>query len=156
AYLAETDQEPKIDDEILLSDPVFLGKRIVERRKLSIPAPTNDPVSIETFFVQLATTLAQNPRTQWEKQFESSYDVSNREACGDSFRVLVRAGESESKAKKTAQLFYQKRGLTSPVLTTPSKVEVKATREFNPENGVEFTPPRPFNLMFQTRVGASS
>src|SRR5947199_1409614 len=33
---------------------------------------------------------------------------------------------------------------------------VQDTREFNPENGAELTPPRPFNLMFQTQMGASA
>jgi glycyl-tRNA synthetase len=80
--------------------------------------------------------------------------VPERAVCGDSFRVLVRAGESESKARKAAQAFYQKRGLRLPVAILQSKQPVENTRDFNPENGAELTPPRAFNLMLETHLGA--
>src|SRR5438445_2656704 len=40
AYLAETDVAPQINKTIAWSDAVDLGKRVVDRRKLSIPTPT--------------------------------------------------------------------------------------------------------------------
>jgi glycyl-tRNA synthetase len=155
AHLAETDAEPPFNKTtITSSDAVDLGKRIVERRKLAIPAPTKETESVEMFFLNLGTELSRNPQSEWEEKFRLGYSVPERRVCGDSFRVLVRTGESESKAKKTAQAFYQKRGLTLPVVSLLSKEAIKGTRDFNPENGAELTPPRAFNLMLETHLGA--
>jgi glycyl-tRNA synthetase len=157
AHLAETDAEPQINKTLDLSDSISLGLRIVDRRGLSIPAPTKEPESIESFFLSLANELVTNPQPgweEWEEKFRLGYFVPERTVCGDSFRVLVRAGESESKAKKTAQIFYQKRGLKLPVVSLLSKEPVKETIDFNPENGAELTSPRAFNLMLETHLGA--
>src|SRR6266436_1354801 len=117
AHLAETDAEPPFSKTTITSlDAVDLGERIVERRKLAIPAPSKEPDSIEMFFLSLSAELARNPLSEWEERFRLGYSVSERGVCGDPFRVLVRTGESESKAKKTAQTFYQKRGLKLPVM----------------------------------------
>jgi glycyl-tRNA synthetase len=156
AVLAETDAEPQINRPLVIADSVSLGLRIVERRKLSIAAPTREPESVEMFFLSLATELSRNPASEWEGKFEKGYAVPNRDVSGDRFRVLLRDGESESKATKTARMFYQKRGLMLPVISLLSKEPTRSTRDFNPETGAELTPPRPFNLMFETRVGASS
>jgi glycyl-tRNA synthetase len=154
-HLAETDAQPQINKRFDLSDSISLGLRIVERRSLSIPAPTKEPESIEMFFLNLSTELTRNPRSEWEERFRLGYSMPQRAVCGDPFRVLVREGESESKAKKTARVFYQKRGLKLPVVSPLSKPEaVKETRDFNPENGAELTPPRAFNLMLETHLGA--
>ena len=154
AYLAETDAEPQINKPLDLSDSISLGLRIVERRNLSISAPTRAPESVEMFFLNLSTELSRNPQSEWEEKFRLGYSVPERRVCGDSFRVLVRAGESEAKAKKTAQAFYQKRGLLLPVVSLLSKEAVEDARDFNPENGAELTPPRSFNLMLETHLGA--
>jgi glycyl-tRNA synthetase len=155
AHLAETDAEPPFSKTTITSlDAVDLGKRIVERRKLAIPAPSKEPDSIEMFFLSLSAGLAGNPRSEWEERFRLGYSVSERGVCGDPFRVLVRTGESESKAKKTAQAFYQKRGLKLPVMSLLSKEVIKETQDFNPDNGAELTPPRAFNLMLETHLGA--
>src|SRR5438874_6843702 len=156
AHMAETDQEPQINRKISMSDAVSLGLRIAQRRNLSVLAPTNDPESVEQFFLNLLPELLRNPKSEWEERFRIGYSIPARRVCGDSFRVLVPLGESASRAKKIARLFYQKRGLTLPVLEEPLKEEVSQTQEFNPENGAELTPARPFNLMFQTQIGASS
>jgi glycyl-tRNA synthetase (class II) len=153
AYLAETEAEPQINKTLKVSDSISLGLRIVKRRNLSIPAPTKEPESVEMFFLNLSTELSRNPQSEWEERFRLGYSVPERRVCGDAFRVLVRAGESEGKAKKAAQAFYRKRGLQLPVLGLRSKEHVENTREFNPENGAELTPARSFNLMFKTRVG---
>ena len=156
AHLAETDVAPQFNKATFTSsDAVDLAKRIVERRRLSISAPTKEPKSIESFFLDLDNELVRNPQSaweEWENRFRSGY--SNRGVCGDSFRVLVRAGESESKARKAAQAFYQNRGLRLPVAILQSKQPVENTRDFNPENGAELTPPRAFNLMLETHLGA--
>ncbi len=157
AHLAETDAEPQINKTLDLSDSISLGLRIADRRGLSIPAPTKEPESIESFFLELSNELVRNPQSgweEWENRFRSGYSMPERAVCGDSFRVLVRTGESESKAKKTAQTFYQKRGLKAPVVSLRLKEPVKETRDFNPENGAELTPPRAFNLMLETHLGA--
>ena len=157
AYLAETEAQPQINKKLDLSDSISLGLRIVERRRLSVPAPTKEPESIESFFLALGTELVRNPQPgweEWENRFQSGYSVPERALCGDSFRVLVRARESESKARKTAQAFYQKRGLRLPVVILQSKQPIENTRDFNPENGAELTPPRAFNLMLETHLGA--
>jgi glycyl-tRNA synthetase len=155
AHLAETDAEPPFSKTTITSlDAVDLGKRIVERRKLTIPAPSKEPDSIEMFFLSLSAELARNPRSEWEERFRLGYSVSERGVCGDPFRVLVRTGESESKAKKTAQTFYQKRRLKLPVMSLLSKEVIKETQDFNPDNGAELTPPRAFNLMLETHLGA--
>jgi glycyl-tRNA synthetase len=155
AHLAETDAEPRFEKPTITSaDAVDLGKRIVERRKLSVSLPKADPKSIELFFLELGVALNQNPMSHWEDEFVSGYSVPNRRISGDVFRVLVREGESESKADKTAQVFYRKRGLQLPVVSLQSKQPIENTRNFNPENGAEVTPPRPFNLMLETYLGA--
>jgi glycyl-tRNA synthetase len=155
AYLAETDAEPQFPKTTVTSlDAVDLAKRIVERRKLSVSLPKADPNSIELFFLDLGVVLSQNPESHWEEKFVSGYSVPNRRISGDVFRVLVRKGESESKADKVARAFYQKKGLQLPVVILQSKEPVENTRGFNPENGAELTPPRGFNLMLETHLGA--
>src|SRR5205823_5996372 len=126
-YLAETDAEPQINKPLYLSDSISLGLRIVQRRNLSIPAPTKEPESVETFFLNLSTELSRNPQSEWEEKFRLGYSVPERRICGDSFRVLVPTGESESKARKVAKAFYQKRGLTLPVVSLHSKEPVEDT-----------------------------
>jgi glycyl-tRNA synthetase len=155
-HVAETDAEPKFNKTaITSSDALDLAKRIVERRKLSVSLPKADPEAIELFFSHLGDLLRQHPKSDWEEEFASGYSVPKRAICKDAFSVLVRPGESELKAKKTAQAFYQKRGLNLPVVVPlPPPKEVKETRQFNPENGAELTPPRPFNLMLETHLGA--
>jgi glycyl-tRNA synthetase len=156
AHMAETDQEPQINRTISMKDAVLLGLRVAQRRNISIAAPTNEPESVEQFFLNLLPELLRSPKSEWEERFRSAYSIPARRVCGDSFRVLVPPGESSSRAKKIARLFYQKRGLTLPVLEKALKEDVSQTQEFNPENGAELTKARPFNLMFQTQLGASS
>ncbi|HXQ02975.1 MAG TPA: glycine--tRNA ligase [Candidatus Udaeobacter sp.] len=153
-HLAEIDAEPPINKRFDLSDSISLGLRIAARRNLSIPAPTKEPDSIEMFFLNLSTELSRNPQSDLEEKFRLGYSFPQRGVCEDPFRVLVRAGESESKAKKTAQTFYRQRGLKLPIVSLLSKEEVKEAQDFNPENGAELTPPRAFNLMLETHLGA--
>ncbi len=154
-YLAETREEPQLSKTFTQSDAVSLGLRIVESRKLDVEQPTKDPDSIEMFFFHLGTELSKKSQSAFEEQFCVGYAVQNRNVCHDSFRVLVREGEQESKAKKAALSFYKNRGLAQPVVSKPSQEPVKDTREFNPVNGAELTPPRAFNLMFRTNMGAT-
>jgi glycyl-tRNA synthetase len=155
-HLAETNAEPKFNKAtITSSDALDLAKRIVERRKLLISLPSADPEAIELFFSHLGDLLRQHPRSQWEEEFAFAYSLPQRTICKDAFSVLVRPGESESKAEKTARAFYHKRGLKLPVVVALPHEEVKNTQKFNPENGAELTAARAFNLMFKTSVGAT-
>jgi len=95
-----------------------------------------------------------------------SYSGASHEESGWSverpYSVLVRDGENENKARKTARQYYAQ-FLTDRQIS-PKKIElqgevteeVKESTRFNPENGSLLTEPREFNLMFKTHVGASS
>ena len=70
------------------------------------------------------------------------------------FSVLVKPGpHEEASARKTAMQFYKRDGLEKPLPILEKKEAIENTTGFNPENGAELTPPRPFNLMFKTYVG---
>ena len=110
AGLAETGEEPKFSKETIgSSDAIDLGKRIAERRRLPVSLPKGDPKSIEEFFLDLSVELSKNPQSHLEEEFRVGYSVPNRRVSRDRFRVLLRKGESESKAEKTAQAFYRNR-----------------------------------------------
>ena len=80
--------------------------------------------------------------------------TAKRAALG--FRVLVAANEP-GKALKVARQFYERRGVKAPWPVGAGLVgEVTDSREFNPSNGGQLSPPRQFNLMFQTTMGASA
>lgn len=78
------------------------------------------------------------------------------------YAVLVKTGEDENKARKTARQFYAQ--FLSDKQISPKSLELSSeqtelvteTTRFNPDNGSLLTEARAFNLMFQTRMGASS
>ncbi|MEO0445511.1 MAG: glycine--tRNA ligase [Verrucomicrobiota bacterium] len=78
------------------------------------------------------------------------------------FAVLLGENQDENKARKTARQFYA--GFHPNKSLSPKTIELvgESTKEetnttrFNPENGSLLTEPRAFNLMFQTKMGASS
>ncbi|MCF6311259.1 MAG: glycine--tRNA ligase [Verrucomicrobiales bacterium] len=78
------------------------------------------------------------------------------------FAVLIREGEDENKARKTAKSYYSqflKDGRISPKtieLQGERAEEVTDTIRFNPATGSLLTEAREFNLMFQTTMGASA
>jgi glycyl-tRNA synthetase len=73
----------------------------------------------------------------------------------DGFSVLLPPGKPPEKARATAAEYYKSRGIVYPELLGEKIEQVTATTAFNPENGAQLTPPRPFNLMFRTFIGAS-
>jgi len=82
------------------------------------------------------------------------HDSRSRGNFSRSFAVLIKSGENSGSAYKRAEEFYKKQGLLGVLFLAPARtVEVINSREFNPENGVKLTEPRPFNLMFKTYVG---
>ena len=78
------------------------------------------------------------------------------------YSVLLREGQDENKARKTARLYYAQ-FLTDRQIS-PKKLDlagettekVENSTRFNPENGSLLTEPREFNLMFKTHMGASA
>jgi glycyl-tRNA synthetase len=78
------------------------------------------------------------------------------------FAVLVPPGKDPETARKTARQFYgqffpdKKVSPKELELIEDRREEVTGSTRFNPENGALLTEPREFNLMFQTRVGASA
>ncbi len=69
------------------------------------------------------------------------------------FAVLLPPGKPPESARKTACVFYQRRGITGAQLLGERTEKVENSQAFNPENGALLTPPRPFNLMFKTHYG---
>jgi glycyl-tRNA synthetase len=137
-------------------DALEIGLLVNERNHLGLQKPTEDPDSVLQFFLDLGHELLSSPDpfiSGQGKVFAQNY-ASNPTVSGSEFRVLVREGESESKAHKAAQAFYRKRGLRFPIVGSQPKQPIENTRDFNPENGAELTPPRPFNLMLETYLGA--
>ena len=74
----------------------------------------------------------------------------------DHFAVLLRRDVSRDKAYAIAKRFFQERGIRSPRILAIREEDVVDSTSFNPENGALLTAPRPFNLMFQTQMGASA
>ncbi|MEM7146944.1 MAG: glycine--tRNA ligase [Verrucomicrobiota bacterium] len=78
------------------------------------------------------------------------------------FAVLLKEGQDENKARKTALQFYAQfhpdKSMSPKAieLIGEATTEEEGTTRFNPENGSLLTEPREFNLMFKTQVGASS
>jgi len=76
------------------------------------------------------------------------------------FAVLQRKGVHIDSVRKLAMQFYTQNGLdagmgdTSQVaLLEGPQADVTDSPNYNPENGVRLSEPRPFNLMFKTYVG---
>jgi len=76
--------------------------------------------------------------------------------------LLTDVNSDENKARKTARLYYSQFITDKQIspkklqLTGESTSEEKDTVSYNPDNGSLLTEPREFNLMFQTKMGASS
>ena len=78
------------------------------------------------------------------------------------FAVLVPTGKDPASAKKVARQFYaqfmpdKKVSPKELELIEDRQEELTGTTAFNPENGSLLTEPKDFNLMFQTKMGASA
>lgn len=76
--------------------------------------------------------------------------------------LLMNANEDENKARKTAKQFYSKFLKDKTIapkklsLVGESSSEETDSTSYNPDNGSLLTEPREFNLMFETRMGASA
>jgi len=65
----------------------------------------------------------------------------------------IATGRGTNRTIKVAQEFYRRRGIKKPLVFAVGLQREDNSQRFNPENGAELTPPRPFNLMFKTYVG---
>jgi glycyl-tRNA synthetase len=78
------------------------------------------------------------------------------------YSVLLKEGQDANKAKKTARLYYSQFLTDKQIsprkleLAGESTEEVEGVTNFNPENGSLLTEAKEFNLMFETRMGASA
>jgi glycyl-tRNA synthetase len=136
-------------------DSIELALLVSESRKMGLANPGKSPDSIYTFFIDFAEKMSKQPDISQDdvENFRKEYS-SAPVASGDSIRLLRRKGEDEATIFKRANDFYRSRNIMFPMLH-PTKEDVSKSRDFNPENGAELTPPRPFNLMFKTYVGAT-
>jgi len=136
-------------------DSIELALLVSESRKMDLANPGKSPDSIYTFFIDFAEKMSKQPDISQDdvENFRKAYS-SAPVASGNSIRLLRRKGEDEATIFKRANDFYRSRNIMFPMLH-PTKENVSESRDFNPENGAELTPPRPFNLMFKTYVGAT-
>lgn len=102
---------------------------------------------------------AQDGTAVW---YAGAHHAASDWECKREFAVLVPVGKDADSAKKLARQFYGKQMPDQRVspkeleLIESRREELTETTRFNPENGALLTEPREFNLMFQTKVGASA
>jgi glycyl-tRNA synthetase (class II) len=138
-------------------DSIRLALLVSDHRKFNLPKPNRTPFSVYEFFTEFANKMSLQDDVSKDEAdaFRQAYASPPREAVsGDAIRLLQRKGEDKATILKRAGAFYQLRNILVP-MTSPKPEEVTDSRDFNPENGAELTPPRPFNLMFRTNVGAT-
>ncbi|MBI3875104.1 MAG: glycine--tRNA ligase [Verrucomicrobia bacterium] len=105
--------------------------------------------------VQVALSKGPHSVQQFRELFDDFLGVYEKPS-NESFSVLLPAGKPPEAARKVAKQFYELGGVNDPQLTGESTERVENSTAFNPENGAELTPPRPFNLMFKTYVGPTA
>ncbi len=142
-------------ESVSRKDSIRLALLVSDHRKFNLPTPKVDPSSVFKLFIEFADKMSAQPDISKDdvENFRKAY-VSGPAASGDSIRLLQRKGEDKATILKRADAFYQLRNILIPMLS-PSTEEVTDSRDFSPENGAELTPPRPFNLMFRTSMGAT-
>ncbi|MGZ8901576.1 MAG: glycine--tRNA ligase [Limisphaerales bacterium] len=87
------------------------------------------------------------------------YEVIKGKVYPVVFLALLPEGKPAESARKLARQFYMSRGLVNPVLLRERTQRISKTdrlaSSFNPENGALLSPPRHFNLMLRTNLGAT-
>jgi glycyl-tRNA synthetase len=144
----------------------FAGARTGNiQKQLGIPSgdkefDEHDAELAEKFLSQLASTPESRIREAVVKLEQnmvmaSASPSSRLQGCFTSkpFSVLLSAGKHPDSARKVAKQFYEMQGIIEPILLAETIQPIKDTTNFNPENGVQLSAPRPFNLMFKTYVG---
>jgi glycyl-tRNA synthetase len=93
---------------------------------------------------------------RFQEQYRRTYPESDPRSRGIFQRtigILLPEGKNPESAFKRAEEFYKKLGLIGVPHWILETEEIRDSQKFNPENGFQFDPPRPFNLMLQTYVG---
>ena len=77
------------------------------------------------------------------------------------FSVIVIEGQDQNKARKTARTYYAKQSgdevsQKEITLLGEETQNVTGSKNFSPATGAQVTEPRDFNLMFETKMGASA
>jgi glycyl-tRNA synthetase len=149
AFSVTEDYWPALQ-EMSTASPLF--KVVTE--DLPIPSPSKEPIRFkhEEPLDPLASEIV--------KSFDApAYELLKNKIYPVVFLVLVPAGKPPESARKIAREFYQKRGLTRPVLIGERKEAINTdsplSRLFDPESGALVSKPQSFNLMFKTFVGAA-
>jgi glycyl-tRNA synthetase (class II) len=142
-------------ESVSRKDSIRLALLVSDHRKFNLPKPKAGPLSVYEFFIEFANKMSTQPDISNDdvENFRKAY-ASDPEVSGDSIRLLQRKGEDKVTILKRADAFYHLRNILIPIVS-PSIEDVTDSREFNPDNGAELTPPRPFNLMFRTSMGAT-
>jgi glycyl-tRNA synthetase (class II) len=149
AFSVTEDYWPALQ-EMGTASPLF--KVVTE--DLPIPSPSKEPMRFkhEEPLDLLASEIV--------KSFDApAYELLKNKIYPVVFLVLVPAGKPPESARNIAREFYQKRGLTRPVLIGERKEAINTdsplSRLFDPESGALVSKPQSFNLMFKTFVGAT-
>jgi len=142
-------------EKVSRKDSIRLALLVNDHRNFNLPKPDKAALSIYKFFVEFANKMSSQDDVSKNEadDFRQAY-VSSPDASEDSIRLLRRKGENEGTIFKRAEAFYQLRKILMPLTSPPTPKNATNSREFNPENGAELTPPRPFNLMLETYLGA--
>ena len=121
---------------------------------LPIPSASKEPIRFnhEEPLDPLASEIV--------KSFDpGAYELLKNKIYPVVFLVVVPSGKPPESARKIAREFYQKRGMTRPVLIGERKEAIDTdsplSRLFDPESGALVSKPQSFNLMFKTYVGAT-
>ncbi len=144
-------------ESVSRKDSIRLALLVSDHRKFNLPKSNTTPLSIYEFFVEFAKKMSSQPDISENEvdDFLQAYNSPPPETVsGDSIRLLQRKGEDKATILKRAEAFYQLRNIHVPMMW-PTTEDVTDSRDFNAENGAELTPPRPFNLMFRTNIGAT-
>jgi glycyl-tRNA synthetase len=144
-------------ESVSRKDSIRLALLVSDYRKFNLPKPDKTALSIYKFFVEFANKMSSQADISKDEvdDFLQAYTAPPPDAVsGDSIRLLQRKGENKATILKRADAFYQLRNILVP-MTWSNPEDVTDSRDFNPENGAELTPPRPFNLMFRTNIGAT-
>ncbi|NOS70218.1 MAG: glycine--tRNA ligase [Verrucomicrobia bacterium] len=156
AYFFETAMEASVEIEIIretLANAEAGGQ--TENMLRSWPSIHADKAKAKSLIEK--SCLSSRDLEEIKERYRRTYpehDSRHRGSFSRPFAVLIQSGKNPDSAYKRAEEFYRKQGLLGVLFLGPARaMEIRDSQEFNPENGVKLTEPRPFNLMFKTHYG---
>jgi glycyl-tRNA synthetase len=139
------------DDVVGLDASIIMHPRIWEA---SGHTSTFSDLMVDCLLTQKRFRADQiEPQSGIAYHYSGAKNEATSQHCSDPFSVLVPRGKPPESARKTAYVFYQRRGITGSTLLGERSEPVENTTRYNPENGSLLTEARPFNLMLKTYVG---